>query len=209
MYITYLLLAAIILVSVYAFSNETLKRRLMFNAYDVVHHRKWYRSFTHAFIHADWMHLFFNVYVLYVFGVGERLGGIEPELVRIYGPQGYMYYGSLYLGGILFSTIWSLYKHKDNMHYNALGASGAISAVVFAYIIINPSAKLGIIFIPGVSIPAYLFGPGMILLEYYLAKRGRTNIGHDAHISGAIFGIVFMGILDYQYLLEFFSKFVS
>jgi len=95
------------------------------------------------------------------------------------------------------------------MHYNALGASGAISAVVFAYIILNPSAELGIIFIPGVRIPAYLFGPGLILLEYYLAKRGRTNIGHDAHISGAIFGIIFMGILDYNYLLEFFSKFVS
>jgi membrane associated rhomboid family serine protease len=216
MYITYLLLAVTVLVSVKAFSDESWKRQLMFNPYDVVHNQKWYRSFTHAFVHANWMHLGFNMYVLYVFGVASvpKEGWIsshyslEPTLVMDHGAKGYLFYGCLYLGGILFSTLWSMSKHKDNPAYNSLGASGAVYAVVFASIMMNPNMGMGIIFIP-IFIPAYIFGPLLLVAEYYLAKRGGTAIGHDAHISGAIFGMIFICVIDYNYLLDFFSKLVA
>lgn len=212
MYITYLLLAVTILISVKAFSDNDFKWKLMFSPYNVVHQKEWYRSFTHAFIHSGWMHLIFNMYVLYMFGAEMndrtvyRNMSLEPDLIERYGAKGYLYFGCLYVGGILFATIWSLQKHKDNIHYNSLGASGAVSAVVFAYILLNPTAELGLIILPGIYIPAYIFGPALLVLEYFLSKRGGTGIAHDAHISGAIFGIIFMSIVDYNLVLDFFSK---
>jgi len=201
MYVTYLLLAVTIVISVIAMENNTLKRRLMLNPHDVVHYKKWYRTFTHAFIHADYMHLGFNMFVLYSFG--EIL---ELHFYANYGNRGYMLYLLLYLTGILFSSVISIQKHKDNPAYNALGASGAVSAVLFAMILIAPSMELGLLFIP-IRLPAYIFGPLLLVLEYVLSKRGGTNIAHDAHIAGAIFGVIFMIALDYNYLLNFINNF--
>jgi membrane associated rhomboid family serine protease len=203
MYITYLLLVVTILISVKAFSDDEFKWKLMFNPYQIVHRKEWYRSFSHAFIHSGWMHLIFNMYVLYMFGaeITNRQGrlSLEPDLVDRYGVKGYLYFGCLYLGGILFAGIWSLKKHKDNPNYNALGASGAVSAVVFAYILLNPNVQLGILFLPeNFMLPAYVFGPLLLVVEYFLSKRVKTGIAHDAHISGAIFGVVFMCIVDYE-----------
>ena len=215
MYITYLLLAVTILVSVQAFNNLSLKERLMLNPYDVVHRGGWYRCFTHAFVHADFVHLSFNMFVLYVFAVQTTPKtpftgsySLEPELIARFGAKGYLYFASLYLGGILFSTLWSIYRHRDNAYYNSLGASGAVSAVMFAYIMVNPTVGLTVFPLPpSLSIPAYIFGPLLLVCEYYLAKRGGTGIAHDAHISGALFGVVFMSLLDYHILLDFFNNF--
>jgi len=201
MYITYLLLAVTILVSVKAFSDEGFKSKLMLNPYDVVHHKKWYRCFSHAFIHADIMHLSFNMYVLYMFGEITEL-----SFVGLYDNKGYLYFALLYLGGILFSTLLSIRNHKDNPYYNSLGASGAVSAVVFAYILLYPKAELGIFPFP-FRIPAYIFGPLILIFEYIMAKRGGSHIAHDAHFAGAIFGVVFVTILDYHILLDFFKQF--
>lgn len=211
MYITYLLLAATILVSVKAFNENDLKRRLMFNPHDVVHYKKWYRCITHAFVHADTMHLVFNMMVLYMFAVQwtpkNALGGysLEPALIAKYGAKGYLYFACLYLGGILFSTLLALRTHKDNPGYNSLGASGAVMAVVFGYIMMYPTAELGLLFIP-IGIPAYIFGPILLAVEYYLGKRGGSRIAHDAHFAGAIFGVIFMVIIDYNYLLDFVNQ---
>lgn len=201
--LTYLLIAVTVLVSVKAFADDSVKRKYMFNAHDVVHHKKWYRTFTHGFLHGDYMHLGFNMFVLYMFGEN-----IEKIFLLKYGARGYLLFGLLYLMGILFSTIPALMKHKDNPGYNSLGASGAVSAIVFAFIIIMPQAQLGLLFIP-IPIPAYIFGPLYLLSEYYMSKRGGTGIAHDAHIAGAIFGISFLTLLDYNYLIEFFSSFTS
>ena len=202
--ITYLLLAVTILVSVKAFADSTFKLRLLFNAHDVVHYRKWYRCFTHGFIHGDYAHLAFNMFGLYVFG-----RGLEKHFLIEYGYRGYFLYSILYLAGILFATLPALTKHKDNPGYNSLGASGAISAVIFAYVLVFPNAQLGLILIPGLVLPAYIFGPLYLVAEYFMAKRGGTGIAHDAHIAGAIFGIVFLILVDYNYLLNFFNAFSS
>ncbi|MFD1551843.1 rhomboid family intramembrane serine protease [Putridiphycobacter roseus] len=212
MYITYLIIGITIIVSLMAFERPELKGKLLFNPYDIVHHKKWYRLFTHGFIHADFMHLFFNMYVLFMFGVqgtndANNYGflSVEPKLIADFGMKGYFYYLLLFVGGLAFSSLYSLFKHQDNPNYNALGASGAVSAIVFAFIIMNPAAELGIIFIPGIYLPAYIFGPLLLLAEYYLGKKGKTNIAHDAHISGAIFGLIFIALVNYQYYVEFFK----
>lgn len=213
MYITYIIIGITIIVSLLAFERPDLKRKLLFNAYDIVHFKKWYRLFSHGFIHADFMHLFFNMYVLYMFGVqGAEQGisygfsSVEPNLVFHFGAKGYFYYLLLFVGGLAFASLYALFKHQDNPHYNALGASGAVSAVVFVFIIMNPTAKLSIIFLPFISLPAYVFGPLLLLGEYYLAKRGQSYIAHDAHISGAIFGLLFIALVDFNYYLSFFSE---
>ena len=157
MYVTYLLLAVTILISAIAMDNQSLKYRLMLNPYDVIHHKKWYRCFTHAFVHGDWLHLGFNMYVLFSFG--EVL---EFQLIRLYGLKGYYYMALLYLSAILFSSLLSLYTNKDNPGYNSLGASGAVMAILFAYILLFPTAELGLLFLP-MRIPAFIFGPIILI----------------------------------------------
>lgn len=191
--------------------------RCMLNAYDVVHRGAWYRCFTHAFVHANGIHLGFNMFVLYVFAVQYTPANVhgfgmnyslEPEFISRFGAKGYLYFGCLYLGGILFSTLWPLYRHRDNAYYNALGASGAVSAVMFSYILMNPMMELTVFPLPpSLGIPAYIFGPLLLITEYYLAKRGNTGIAHDAHLSGAVFGILFTIVVDYRILLDFFHIF--
>ena len=198
--VTYLLLAVTVLVSVKAFADDSIKRRFMFNAHDVVHYKKWYRCFTHGFLHGDQMHLFFNMFVLFMFGKY-----LESYFLFKYEAQGYLLFSLLYLMAILFSSIPALIKHKDNPGYNSLGASGAVSAIVFAFILINPNEELMLMFIP-IPIKAYIFGPLYILFEYIMAKRGGTGIAHDAHLAGAAFGIVFLILLDYHYIIDFVSS---
>ena len=104
------------------------------------------------------------------------------------------------------SSLYTYEKNKDNVYYNSLGASGAVSAVVFAYIVLDPTARLMFLFLP-VPIPAYLFGLIFLGVEYYLGRRGQTNIGHDAHFWGAIFGAVFTIILKPALVTNFIDHF--
>lgn len=201
MYITYSLLAITSLVSIKAMGDDTWKRNLMLNPYDVIHNKKWYKCITHAFIHADFMHLFFNMYVLYLFGTY-----LEAKFVIDYGSRGYMLYALLYITGILFSSVLSIKNNKDNPHYYSLGASGAVSAILFAYIVVNPMQELGLIFIP-IYVPAYIFGPIILFFEYIMARRGGTGIAHDAHFTGAIYGVFFMLALNHNYVFDFIDHF--
>ncbi|MCX6297360.1 MAG: rhomboid family intramembrane serine protease, partial [Bacteroidetes bacterium] len=166
-----------------------LKNKMMFNAYMIHERKEWYRFFSNGLIHADWMHLGFNMFSLYMFGVA-----VEGAYQEIFEAKGILFFILLYVGGLVMSSLYSYKKHKSNVYYNALGASGAVSAVIFAYIVIFPTARLGFMFIP-VPIPAYLFGFIFLGIEYYLGKRGQDNIGHDAHIWGAIYGVVLTLIL--------------
>ena len=186
--ITLIIIIATVGISLYANGNSELYSKLVFNPYQVVHRKEWYRIFSHALIHdqQNIFHLFFNMYVLYSFG-----NLTETMLGNIMGGMGAVYYLFIYIGGIFVATIPALVKHKDNYNYNSVGASGAVSAVLFATIAFIPfQGGISIMFLP-ISIPPLIFGVLYIAYEMYMQKRGGTNIAHDAHIWGAGFGFLF------------------
>lgn len=172
----------------------------MFNAYMIHHRNQWYRFFSGGLVHEDWMHLGFNMYSLYLFG-----SAVENGFAVIFEEKGPLFFVLLYVSAIAMSSLYSYEKNKNNMYYNALGASGAVSAVIFAFIILAPTTKLVFLFIP-FPIPAYLFGLIFLGVEYYLGKRGNTNIGHDAHFWGAVYGIAFTLILKRDLLNNFIEQ---
>lgn len=198
--ITLIIIAITVFASITSMDNHSLKNKLVFNAYMIHHRKEWYRFFTGAFIHADWMHLAFNMYALYMFG-----GAVEIRYEYLFEAKGPLFFILLYVLGIFMSTFYSYEKHKNNIYYNALGASGAVSAVVFAFIILEPTQQLGLLFLP-FFIPAYLFGAIYLGVEYYLGKRGNTNIGHDAHSWGAIHGVVFTIVLKPSLVTSFIEQ---
>lgn len=174
-----------VIVSVVAFSNQELLSKLMFTPYLVKHGNQWYRAFTHALIHGSWMHLLVNMWVLWNFG-----DFAEDSFIQFRGASGSLVYLSLYVGGVLFASLPSFRRHQDNFNYNALGASGAVSAVLFSSIFFSPTTSIYLMFIP-IPIPAIVFGVAYLALEWYLDKNSNDNIAHDAHFWGAGFGFVY------------------
>ena len=193
--VTYIIIGITCLVSFAAFNDPEIKGKYIFNAYLINHKRQWYRFFTHAVLHADIPHLLFNMMTLYFFGPF-----VESVFVAIFGKiQGEFFYILLYVSSIIMSSYYSFEKHKEDMYYNALGASGAVCAILFAYIIINPMSSIFLMFIP-IGIPGFLFGILYLVLSSYLAKRGQDNIGHDAHFWGGVYGVVFTIAIHFQFL---------
>ena len=190
------------LISIGSFNNIDLKEKLIFSPYQYSKNKKWWIVLSHGFIHADFLHLFFNMYVLYIFGPALEYFFINSSEI------GGFYYVGFYLLGIIFSTLPSIIKNHNNPNYRSLGASGAVSSIVFAYIIIYPLRELGLILIPGLFLPGFIFGVLYLIAEHYLSKKQYSNIAHDAHISGSLFGVFFIIIYDYNNLLIFFQKII-
>jgi membrane associated rhomboid family serine protease len=183
-----------------AFSNQPAFYKMKFNAYLIHHNRQWHRFFTYALIHADWMHLLVNMFVLWSFG------SLVEQLFQVhFAERATFYYLLLYVGGVLFSTLPSYGKHKNNDFYNAVGASGAVSAVLFSSIIMYPQGTIIFLFLP-FPIPAWIFGILYLVYSAYMAKRGSDNIGHDAHFWGAVYGVVFTIALNPSFFPEFFRN---
>lgn len=193
-----LLLIIILTISIswYAFQNEGRKHSFMLKPYLVVHRQQWHRLISHAFIHADTTHLLFNMFVLWQFGssVENQLqtGSFSP-LIEIPGEYTFL---MLYAGGLFTATVPALIKHRTNPGYASLGASGAVSAVMMAYILLFPTAKLLLFFV--IPMPAFVAGILFFSYESYMNKNGRTNIAHDAHLWGALFGVMFTLAADNQ-----------
>jgi membrane associated rhomboid family serine protease len=197
--ITIILVAITVLVSLFTMSNNDLKYKMMFIPFSI-HNQKGqsYRFFSHLFVHGDWMHLFFNMYVLYAFGEF-----VENSLFLLKGDAiGSTHFLILYFGGGLFATLIPYARNKNNPNYLSLGASGAVSAIVFACIILGPQLKMGLLFLP-IMIPGYIFGLLYLAFEFFMDKRGNTGIAHDAHIGGAIFGILFISLTEPVVLQNF------
>jgi membrane associated rhomboid family serine protease len=194
--ITVVILAITCIVSFTAFSNEKLMEDLIFYPPAVTNRNQWYRFITCGFIHADIMHLAFNMYSFYLFG---RI--VEEAFIQIFGEKGKLLYIILYLLALVVCLLPTYLNNKDNYHYRSLGASGAVSAVIFVGIFIYPTMKMGLFLIP-IMVPGFVFGPIFLLLSAYLAKRGHGNINHSAHIWGGIFGIVFL-IICSQFLSNY------
>jgi len=176
-------------ISLYAFNNEYFMEKWMMNPYTIYKKKEYYRFITSGFIHADYMHLIFNMFTFYYFG-----NMIERVYQAIHGNLGNVLYVLLYIVGIIISDIPTYLKNKNNYNYNSLGASGGVSSVLFAGILFNPLAGMYLMFIP-IPIPAFIFGGLYLLYTYTQSKRGRDGINHDAHLYGALFGIVFTIII--------------
>lgn len=201
--ITLLIIGITALISLLAFQRNDIFDRMKFNAWEIHHQKEWFRFISYGFIHADWIHLLVNMFVLYSFGC------IVEEVFQYYFDLKFIiYYLLLYFGGIAFSAIWDFGKYKDNMNYNAVGASGAVSAVVFSSIILYPAGKIFLFFIP-IGIPAPIFGLLYLVYSAYMARKGTSNIGHSAHFWGAVFGIVFTIALNYEFLSSFLEQVFS
>jgi len=200
--ISIIIIGVTVLVSFLAFQNHDLMEKLQFNAAKVIHQKQYYRLISHAFIHANWTHLFVNMFVLYFFG-----RGIEQYFGYYFGNKATAYFLLLYFGGILASNIWSLIKHQNDYYYNAVGASGAVSAMVFAFIFFNPWEKL--YFFAILPIPGILFAVGYLLYSYQMGKKSNDNVAHDAHLLGAIFGFVFPILLKPELFTQFIDQLFS
>jgi membrane associated rhomboid family serine protease len=148
------------------------------------------------------MHLLINMFVLWSFG-----DIVENYFTGHYGLKGELYFIMLYVAGILFSTLVDFYQNRDNYYYNAVGASGAVSAIVFASILIFPGGSIFIFPIP-IPIPSWLFGILYLVYSAYMAKKGIDNVGHTAHFWGAVVGIVFMIIFAPETLQSFLHYFI-
>jgi membrane associated rhomboid family serine protease len=176
------------LVSIGGFSQQKIIDDLIFYPPAISERRQYYRFITHGLIHADVTHLAFNMLALYSFGVT-----LETQIFSygcVFGTKGRLFFLLLYLGGLIVASIPDYFKYKNSYHFRSLGASGAVSSVIFASIVLVPKTSVGIIFIP-VAIPGYIFGALYLILSAYLNKRGGGNINHGAHFWGAVFGLVF------------------
>ncbi|MDX2361297.1 MAG: rhomboid family intramembrane serine protease [Crocinitomicaceae bacterium] len=209
-----IILIGTVLVSLSAFNNSKLRDDMMYIPYDVKHNKNYKRIFTHILIHSDYMHLAFNMMSLYFLGSlfldtpCHTYLGRDCGLIQSYGEfQGQLHFLILYVFGGLFAALIPYLRNQDNPNYRSLGASGAVSAVIFAAILWNPSMNLYLFFIP-IGIPAYIFGPLYLAFEYYSHKKGNSGIAHDAHIGGALFGIVYVLIINIDKGKEFLNYFV-
>jgi membrane associated rhomboid family serine protease len=204
--ITLIICIITVLVSIGAFNNQKMMDDLIFYGPAISQRNQWYRLWTHGLIHADAAHLIFNMIALYSFGTGLERAFSSSCL---FGSLGKVMFLILYLTALAAASLPDYLKHKDNYHFRSLGASGAVSAVIFASIVILPTVKIGLIFLP-IGIPGYIFAVLYLAISYYLDKRGSGNINHGAHMWGAIYGLLFtiafvtaMGKLD---LLENFKE---
>ena len=165
-----------IITSIYAFNDQQLYGKFMLHPYTVSKGKNLYTFITSGLIHADYMHLFFNLFTFFFFAFS-----LEKMI-------GHWQFGLLYFASLILSDIPSVIKHKNHFWYNSLGASGAISAVLFSYILFKPLTIIGVMFIP---MPAILFAVVYLAYSWYMAKNAKDNIGHDAHFFGAITGLIF------------------
>jgi membrane associated rhomboid family serine protease len=170
------------LVTLAAFRKPGLRERLLFDPFEILHRKQYERLITSALIHADWMHFGFNAFSLYSFGTNIEF---------IYGPKILVL---IYLSSILGGSLLSLLLHRNHI-YRSLGASGGVCGVIFASIFLLPGGSVSIPPFP-LQIPAYLYAIGFLVFSFLSHLRQRDNIGHDAHLGGAIFGLLVAAVLE-------------
>ena len=197
-----IIIAITVVVSVLAFQNTGLMYKLMMRPYDVMRDKQYYRLVTSGFIHIDWMHLLVNMFVLWSFGQG-----LLAYYAMAFDEKALYYFICLYLGGIIFSDVPSLIKHKNNPGFNSLGASGAVSAVLFAYIFFNPLGKVYIFAM--LPLPGIIWGVLYMVYSIYMSKRGGDNVNHDAHLFGALFGVLFTFAMKPELAVRFVKNLTS
>ncbi|MEZ4761194.1 MAG: rhomboid family intramembrane serine protease [Flavobacteriales bacterium] len=194
--ITLLIIIVTALVSIGAWQDRRVFLALLFEPFVIRARGEWHRFVTHAFIHADGYHLFVNMFVLYMFGAN-----VERLYQGLTDGSGALAFSGLYLGGILFSSLVGYRRHIHDPGYRAVGASGAVAAVLFAHILMLPTQSIYLMFIP-IPIPSFVFGILYLAYERYMDKRGGDNVAHDAHFHGALFGVVYTAIVEPRLVLD-------
>ncbi|MDD7885642.1 rhomboid family intramembrane serine protease [Flavivirga sp. 57AJ16] len=180
--ITIIIIAANVIISYKGFGDYSFFDKYKFHIGGIQRGEQ-IRMFTSGFLHADTQHLLFNMLTLYFFA-GVVITLLSP-----------LYFLLIYIGSLLFGSLLSFYFHKREYHYSAVGASGAVTGILYAAILLRPGMNLYLFFIP-VPIPAYIFGIGYLLYSIYGMKNRVGNIGHDAHFGGAIGGYLITLILS-------------
>ncbi|UII22610.1 rhomboid family intramembrane serine protease [Fulvivirga ligni] len=183
---TIILVIITAILSYYAWNNSNIMNKWIFNPYSVNKYKQYYRFITSGFIHNDLMHLIFNMIVLWMFG--EQ---VEREFVDIFGSAGIIVFVAMYILGIIMSDMPTYFKHKEHAYYNALGASGGVSSILFSFILFDPNMPLAPYGISFLALPAIVWAALYIIYSIYMGKRGGDNINHDAHLWGGLFGIAF------------------
>jgi membrane associated rhomboid family serine protease len=192
--VTYTFLALIIGFSLYGFSNRSAMYKYLFHPYSIYHNGEHYRFLTHAFIHGDYIHLMFNCLALYSFGIALE----DYFFPHLFGEKlGKIYYILLFTGGIYAASLTEYYRNRNNPDYSSLGASGAISSIMFCFIMVSPMSRISFFFFP---MQGWIAGALLLGVSYYLIRRKRTssyndNISHESHFWGALFGVAFILIL--------------
>ncbi|MBR4440510.1 MAG: rhomboid family intramembrane serine protease [Bacteroidales bacterium] len=210
--VTTLIIAATTIISIASFQEQnplpySMSRpewfdKLKFNAFMVWHRRDFYRLFSSGLVHGGWMHLLFNMLTLYFFGYF-----VEEVFQTIFGAvAGEILFAVFYILALMVSSLGDLFKYREQPYYNAIGASGAVSAVLFAAILFAPKMGIGLFFIP-VAVPGYVFGPLFLLYCHFMAKKNIDNIGHSAHFWGAVFGLLFPIICYPSIVRHFINQF--
>jgi membrane associated rhomboid family serine protease len=194
--ITFSLITITVLISILGFSNNDLKHKLIFYPYGMTTAKDYYRFVSYGFIHADYIHLFFNMFTLYSFGrIVETMLFDKPQYIIFY------------LSALVASTVFDFIKNRNYSGYAALGASGAVSAVVFATIIFSPW-HAGVSLFGILPLPNIVFAGLYIYYCIYMAKKGGDNIGHNAHLWGALYGFAFTGTVHPDMLVNFFNQLI-
>ncbi|MBC7450595.1 MAG: rhomboid family intramembrane serine protease [Cytophagales bacterium] len=175
-------------ISLLALNNAELMQKLIMNPYITERRKEYYRFVTSGFLHADLMHLAFNMLSFYFFGeaVESFLGGAHFII--------------LYLAAIIISDIPTYLKHKNNPGYNSLGASGGVAAIIFAFVMLYPTSDIYIYAIP---VPAIVYGPLFLLYSFYMDRRNTDNTNHSAHLYGAIVGIAYTTLFEPSVISNF------
>jgi membrane associated rhomboid family serine protease len=184
--ITTIIIIITALVSIGGFSNQKIIADLIFYPPAVTRHNQWYRFFTCGLIHADVGHLIFNMLSLYLFG---RF--VEDTFTQIFAENGKWLYLLMYVTSLFVCLLPTYFKNRNNSQYRSLGASGAVSAVVFAGLMVAPYVEVGFFIIPPI-IPGFIFGPLYLLITAWLDRKGGGNINHSAHLWGALYGVLFI-----------------
>lgn len=193
MTITLIIVALTAIISFSAFSNEKLVNDLIFYPPAVTNQNQWYRFISCGLIHADLTHLIFNMLSMYMFGKF-----VEEAFASIFDSKSTIIFLALYISALVVSLLPTYFKHKNDDHYSSLGASGAVSAVVFAGIFLFPTAKIGIFILPPI-IPGFIFAPIYLLVSAQLEKKGGDNVNHSAHIWGSLYGVAFVIIASFAF----------
>ncbi len=192
MAITLIIIAITCIVSYMAFNNSRLMNDLILWPPAITRQREYHRLVTYGVVHADFGHLLFNMFTLYFFG-----RAMEPFFTDQLGPLGFVLF---YIGGLVVSILPTYLKNRDNPNYRSLGASGAVSAVLFSYILLAPWQQIIVLVIP---MPAIVYAVLYTAYSIYMDRRGQDNVNHSAHLWGAAYGVLFTILVNHRILAHF------